>query len=56
VVRRFDYVAVEPEEISFRMGDLVIEYEPVDAQGWCTGRNAAGDTGLYPASYCAPVE
>ena len=51
--RRFDYQAVEPEEISFMAGELLIQFEDEDEQGWCTGRNLNGDTGLYPASYVA---
>jgi hypothetical protein len=52
---RFDYVAEDPVEISFKAGDFLDQIEDEDEQGWCMGRTANGDEGLFPANYVEPV-
>eukprot|EP00051_Salpingoeca_urceolata_P000486 m.34335 g.34335 ORF g.34335 m.34335 type:complete len:553 (-) comp10695_c1_seq1:168-1826(-) len=52
----YDYQAEEPEEISFVVGDIVVQLEDEDEQGWCKGVHPDGTVGLYPASYVELVE
>ncbi|KAI5476458.1 hypothetical protein MNV49_007705 [Pseudohyphozyma bogoriensis] len=48
-----DFVAENPDELSFSAGELIVILERDDqyGDGWYQGRNAAGDVGLFPQSY-----
>lgn len=52
----YDYVAEEPEEMSFSVGDVITQTEDEDEQGWCKGIHSNGTVGLYPANYVEPIE
>eukprot|EP01120_Amphizonella_sp_Union-15-10_P011395 TRINITY_DN4816_c0_g1_i1.p1 TRINITY_DN4816_c0_g1~~TRINITY_DN4816_c0_g1_i1.p1 ORF type:complete len:499 (-),score=124.05 TRINITY_DN4816_c0_g1_i1:75-1571(-) len=48
-VALFDFVAENDDELSIKEGEeLIIESE---AEGWFTGTNKNGETGLFPANY-----
>ncbi|CAO1614919.1 unnamed protein product [Jaminaea pallidilutea] len=48
-----EFVAENPDEVSFKVGETVRVVEQDDAygDGWWQGTNEAGDTGLFPFSY-----
>ncbi|CAF0986534.1 unnamed protein product [Rotaria sordida] len=46
----YDYEAQEPDELSFKQGDVFTKLEDEDDQGWCKGR-VGNRVGLYPATY-----
>ncbi|CAF0885043.1 unnamed protein product [Rotaria sp. Silwood1] len=46
----YDYEAQEPDELSFKQGDIFTKLEDEDDQGWCKGR-VGSRVGLYPATY-----
>jgi drebrin-like protein len=49
-VVQYDYEKAEDNEIELKEGELVTHIEMVD-EDWWMGRNAAGDTGLFPSNY-----
>lgn len=53
VKAKFDFIAEEDEEISFRKGELitVLETDSDFHDGWYKGRNAIGKIGLFPLNY-----
>jgi hypothetical protein len=51
----YDYEKAEDNELELREGDYVTDIEMVD-EDWWMGRNAAGDTGLFPSNYVELVE
>ncbi|CAF3952327.1 unnamed protein product [Rotaria sordida] len=46
----YDYEAQEPDELSFKQGEVFTKLEDEDDQGWCKGR-VGNRVGLYPATY-----
>lgn len=50
VVAQWDYDKLEDNEISFKAGEEIKIVSKVD-EGWWTGTNAAGETGMFPANY-----
>lgn len=55
VVARYDFDATKPDRISFKKGERIAVLAEVSADWW-TGRNAAGETGLFPSNYVAEEE
>jgi hypothetical protein len=52
---QFDYEKAEDNEIELKEGELVTHIEMVD-DDWWMGRNAAGETGLFPSNYVEVIE
>eukprot|EP00126_Sphaerothecum_destruens_P005354 Sdes_comp18715_c0_seq1m9034 len=52
-VALYDYQGRDHLELTLREGDVVIQTQPVDQDGWCTGI-LNGKEGLYPANYVQP--
>ncbi|VEL35150.1 unnamed protein product [Protopolystoma xenopodis] len=50
VIARFDFEAGDPDEMSFRRGE-VIEVVGQEDENWWRGRMPGGRTGLFPANY-----
>ncbi|KAL5252556.1 hypothetical protein ACHWQZ_G015364 [Mnemiopsis leidyi] len=50
VMAMFDYTGAEADELSFREGDVLIQLDEEDENGWCRGL-LNGVEGLYPGSY-----
>ncbi|KAG0227524.1 hypothetical protein BGW42_002916 [Actinomortierella wolfii] len=46
----YDYVAGEPNEISFNEGEAIVDIEQI-TEDWWQGMNQKGDIGLFPANY-----
>ncbi|XP_041458359.1 LIM and SH3 domain protein Lasp-like isoform X3 [Lytechinus variegatus] len=47
----YDYTAADQDEVSFREGDLVINWQHID-EGWMTGTiERTGQTGMLPSNY-----
>ncbi|XP_063953579.1 LIM and SH3 domain protein 1-like isoform X1 [Lytechinus pictus] len=47
----YDYTAADQDEVSFREGDLVINWRHID-EGWMTGTiERTGQTGMLPSNY-----
>ncbi|KAK0524738.1 hypothetical protein OC842_005738 [Tilletia horrida] len=48
-----DFEAEQPDEISFKAGEKIVVVEKDDefSDGWYTGTNEAGSTGLFPFAY-----
>jgi len=55
VVARYDFEANKPDRISFKKGERIAVLAEVSADWW-TGKNAAGETGLFPSNYVAEEE
>ncbi|CAO1625233.1 unnamed protein product [Parajaminaea phylloscopi] len=51
-----EFIAENPDEVSFRVGETIVVVEKDDAyqDGWWQGTNEAGETGLFPYSYTTP--
>jgi drebrin-like protein len=52
---QYDYEKAEDNEIELKEGEYVTEIEAVDPDWWM-GRNAQGQTGLFPSNYVEVVE
>lgn len=52
---QYDYEKAEDNEIELHEGEHVTDIEMVD-EDWWMGRNAAGETGLFPSNYVELVE
>jgi len=50
VMAMFDYSGAEADELSFKEGDVLIQLDEEDENGWCRGL-LNGVEGLYPGSY-----
>jgi len=50
VMAMFDYTGAEADELSFKEGDVLIQLDEEDENGWCRGL-LNGIEGLYPGSY-----
>merc|ERR1719232_2287505 len=50
VMAMFDYTGAEADELSFKEGDVLIQLDEEDENGWCRGL-LNGVEGLYPGSY-----
>ena len=46
----FDFAARKPEELSISKGEMLSSVKKV-SDDWCNGKNAAGKSGNFPASY-----
>eukprot|EP01137_Pigoraptor_chileana_P029954 Opistho-2@15902 len=46
----YDYDATDPDELSFREGEIIMQTQSVDENGWCRG-TINGRSGLFPANY-----
>eukprot|EP00116_Pleurobrachia_bachei_P004045 sb/3464307/ len=55
VMAMFDYNGAEADELSFKEGDVLVQLDEEDENGWCRGRYQ-GVEGLYPASYVQRVK
>ncbi|KAG2057588.1 hypothetical protein BDR06DRAFT_951787 [Suillus hirtellus] len=49
-VALYDYEASEDNEISFVVGDKIVEIEAI-GEGWWQGKNPQGDIGMFPENY-----
>ena len=49
VVALYDYQSNEPDKLSLLAGEVLEIWS--ECNGWYNGRNAAGDTGWFPASF-----
>ncbi|KAG7806415.1 hypothetical protein KL921_004812 [Ogataea angusta] len=49
-VAEYDYEPAEDNEIGFAEGEVIVDIKFVD-EDWWLGTNAAGKTGLFPATY-----
>lgn len=52
---QYDYEKAEDNEIELKEGEYVTDIEMVD-EDWWMGRNAAGESGLFPSNYVELVE
>lgn len=50
VMAMFDYAGAEADELTFKEGDVIIQLDEEDENGWCRGI-LNGVEGLYPGSY-----
>ena len=50
----FDYAAQEPNELTFRDGDIITIVEETANSEWWTGE-LKGAVGLFPSNYTEPV-
>eukprot|EP01108_Squamamoeba_japonica_P006674 TRINITY_DN5441_c0_g1_i1.p1 TRINITY_DN5441_c0_g1~~TRINITY_DN5441_c0_g1_i1.p1 ORF type:complete len:214 (+),score=93.53 TRINITY_DN5441_c0_g1_i1:75-716(+) len=50
VLAKYDFAAKKADRISFRKGEQIDVLAEVSSEWW-TGRNAAGQTGLFPSNY-----
>ncbi|ORX33281.1 SH3 domain-containing protein [Kockovaella imperatae] len=51
----YDYEAAEEGEIGFADGEILTQIEQLD-EGWWSGTNANGQSGLFPANYVELIE
>lgn len=52
---KFDFAATKPDRISFGKNERIDVFAEVSSEWWL-GRNAAGQTGLFPASYVMELD
>eukprot|EP00039_Didymoeca_costata_P015398 m.260822 g.260822 ORF g.260822 m.260822 type:complete len:783 (-) comp16215_c0_seq1:4958-7306(-) len=53
----FHCSGADEEELSFNAGDLLIDCEETDEEGWWQGTlKRTGERGLFPNNYCVPVD
>ncbi|XP_011680430.2 LIM and SH3 domain protein Lasp isoform X5 [Strongylocentrotus purpuratus] len=51
----YDYLAADQDEVSFKEGDLVVNWQHID-EGWMTGTiERTGQKGMLPSNYVQPV-
>lgn len=55
VMAMFDYNGAEADELSFKEGDVLVQLDEEDENGWCRGL-LNGVEGLYPGSYVQRVK
>ena len=55
VMAMFEYVGAESDELTFKEGDIIIQLDEEDENGWCRGM-LNGVEGLYPGSYVQRIK
>lgn len=55
VMAMFDYMGAEADELSFKEGEVIIQLDEEDENGWCRGI-LNGVEGLYPGSYVQRIK
>jgi len=51
----YDYAPETPEELTVSAGEMLVVVTRDAGAGWMEGKNTAGQTGLFPASYVEDV-
>uniref|UniRef100_F6TCW5 SH3 domain-containing protein n=2 Tax=Ciona intestinalis TaxID=7719 RepID=F6TCW5_CIOIN len=51
---QFDYEAEAPDELTLRVGDVIINIKNVE-EGWCQG-TLAGKVGMFPDNFVKIIE
>lgn len=51
----YEYEAAEEGEVGFAEGDLIESIDQID-EGWWSGTNPQGETGLFPSNYVEVVQ
>lgn len=51
----YEYEAAEDNEIALQEGETITQIEELD-EGWWSGTNSLGQSGLFPANYCEMIE
>ena len=51
VVCSFDYEKEDEDELTITVGEKLELVDEVDENGWVTGRNAKGESGLIPMDF-----
>lgn len=54
VCAMFDFISYEPDELSFKKGDVITVIESV-YRDWWRGSLPSGKTGIFPLNYVTPV-
>ena len=47
----YDFSSEDPEDLSFKMGDLIEVLDSSDQYGWWIGKNSSGKRGNFPSNY-----
>ena len=47
----YDFKSDDPEDLSFKMGDLIEVLDSSDQYGWWVGKNSNGKKGNFPSNY-----
>lgn len=52
----YDFNGQDPDDLSFKMGDLIEVLDSSDQYGWWTGRINGGKKGNFPSNYVIDQE